>query len=153
MNETEALIHARRLLVRHGLHDWQVRTDHARSRCGSCHFAQREITLSTHFIRLNETPEIEATILHEIAHALAGPNAGHGPHWQKIAAHIGAPVDATNATAAMPQPAWALRCDQCRQIVARRHRRTLALDRVRCRDCGVVDGTVQWIKAPGPSAS
>ena len=29
------------------------------------------------------------TLLHEVAHALAGPKAGHGPEWKRIAAELG----------------------------------------------------------------
>jgi hypothetical protein len=32
---------------------------------------------------------VRETILHEIAHALAGPRAGHGPRWRAIAHRIG----------------------------------------------------------------
>ena len=146
MQAIDGLTLARRLLNDHRLSDWTVRLDHARQRCGSCHFHTREITLSRHFVEMNDEHEITATVLHEIAHALAGPGSGHGPAWRRVAKRIGAPVQATNDTARMPSPPWGLRCVQCTRIVARRHRRALNLDYVRCRYCGERDGELVWEK-------
>ena len=146
MQHHDALALARNLLDFHGLQDWSVRLDHARQRCGSCHFHSTEITLSRHFVDLNEAAEVEATILHEIAHALAGPRAGHGRRWQQIANRIGAPTTAVNDSANMPLPKWGLRCIQCETVVARRHRRSLKLDLVRCKRCGVENGVLSWVE-------
>ena len=33
--------------------------------------------------------EIHQVLLHEVAHAIAGAKAGHGPRWKKIAADLG----------------------------------------------------------------
>lgn len=132
------------LLARHALHDWRFRFDHARQRCGSCNHAVREITLSRHFTALNDPSEVRNTLLHEIAHALAGPEGSHGPHWRSVARRIGARPDATNHRASMPEPRWGLKCQSCGAIVGRRHRRTLDLHRTRCAACGVRDGRLVW---------
>ena len=150
MEHQQALCRARQLLDTHGLASWSVRLDHARQRCGSCHFKRREITLSRHFVSLNDSVEIEATVLHEIAHALAGPRAGHGQRWQQIAQRIGAPLQTTNDSAVMPEPAWGLRCVSCAVIVARRHRRSLKLDLVRCKHCGPRLGLLNWVRLNNP---
>ncbi len=34
--------------------------------------------------------QVRDTVLHEIAHAIAGPEAGHGPLWKATARRIGA---------------------------------------------------------------
>ena len=146
MEQHEALVLARQLLVEHGLKEWRAYLDYARQRCGACHFRDKQISLSRHFVRLNNAAEVRATILHEIAHALAGPRAGHGRHWQQIAARIGAPHTTTNDSAHMPEPPWGLRCQTCSQIVARRHRRSLSLERVRCKHCGIEEGILGWVK-------
>ena len=40
---------------------------------------------------VQKPPElVTEVILHEIAHALAGPEAGHGPEWKAIAIRLGA---------------------------------------------------------------
>jgi len=135
---------ARGLLEEHGLSGWQFQIDNARQRCGSCHYQRREITLSRHFIKLNSATEIRITLLHEIAHALVGPGQAHGPQWQQAARRLGIPVQATTATAHMPEPAWRLHCRNCLQIVARRHRRSLKLANHRCAHCGPQLGLLEW---------
>lgn len=137
----------------HGLDDWRLAFDHARQRCGACHFSARTITLSRHFVHLNDPQELRDTVLHEIAHALAGPHSGHGPRWQQIAEHIGAPVQTTNNTASMPAPRWGLQCESCSQIVARRHRRRINLHLVRCGHCGVHHGQLNWVEMRGNSTA
>lgn len=47
------------------------------------------IRLSSHLVALNGEEKVRATILHEIAHALAGPGHGHDAHWRAIAIRIG----------------------------------------------------------------
>ena len=144
MTPAEAQALGQQLLRDHGLDDWHFAFDRARSRLGACHFGRREISLSRHFVKMNEAAEVEATVLHEIAHALCGPGAGHGPAWQATAHRIGAPVQATNISASMPEPRWHLRCLNCRTIVAKRHRRSLDLTRTRCRSCGIERGHLEW---------
>jgi predicted SprT family Zn-dependent metalloprotease len=144
VNIVDAQTIARQLMNRHGLDDWHLHFDHARQRCGSCNFTNHQISLSKHFIGLNDLAEVRNTILHEIAHALAGPGVAHGPEWQAVARQIGAPIRATNATAEMPEPPWQLHCVSCTRVVAKRHRRSLNLDRTRCRYCGIKGSRLQW---------
>lgn len=136
---------ADRLLAQHELTDWSFRFDRARTRCGSCHYGKRQISLSRYFVELNDPDEVENVLLHEIAHALAGPGVGHGPAWRTIAATIGARPEATASPAIpMPRARWALVCRNCLQVVARRHRRVLDLRFVRCRSCGTNTGELVW---------
>ncbi len=145
MQKAMAAALARELLTEHQLHDWQFAFDHARVRCGSCHYRTRQISLSRHFVALNDTYEVNNVLLHEIAHALAGPGVGHGAAWQELARRLGArPETRAPQFVAMPAPSWSLVCRGCRQIVAQRHRRVLDLTRVRCRTCGVQDGELIW---------
>lgn len=136
--------HARAKLDRFDLQNWSFRLDNARQRCGSCDFTRREITVSKHLLTSNDAEEFHATLLHEIAHALAGPGHGHDKHWRSIAHRIGARTETTNSTATMPTPRWQLICTSCEQVVARRHRRMLNLDYTRCRRCGVNAGVLRW---------
>jgi predicted SprT family Zn-dependent metalloprotease len=48
------------------------------------------IELSRPWTRLHSEAQVRDTILHEIAHALAGPSARHGPRWKKVAQRLGA---------------------------------------------------------------
>jgi hypothetical protein len=80
---------ATQLLAQHGLTDWQVVFDDAKRRAGQCRYADRVISLSAGLTRLHPPGEVRDTVLHEIAHALAGPGAGHGPRWRAQARAIG----------------------------------------------------------------
>lgn len=77
-------------LQQHGLLriGWRFRFDHARRRAGSCNYRDRVITVSKHLIG-HSLEQVEQVILHEIAHALAGQGAGHGPRWKHMAREIG----------------------------------------------------------------
>ena len=81
---------ARELMDRHGLDEWALRFNGARKKLGECR-AQQKLILIGRVHALNGAPgQVTDTILHEIAHALAGPNAGHGPAWKAIARRLGA---------------------------------------------------------------
>ncbi|SMH30746.1 SprT-like family protein [Rathayibacter oskolensis] len=68
---------------------WSFAFDHARTRGGACHWGTRRITVSRHLASRWSDEEVRQTLLHEIAHALAGPSAAHGPQWRRIAARLG----------------------------------------------------------------
>lgn len=57
---------------------------------GLCWFGAKLITLTGWYVDLNDEAAVHDTILHEIAHAIAGREAGHGPGWKAVAARIGA---------------------------------------------------------------
>lgn len=77
-------------LKEHGLNDWTFEWDRALSRFGSCHHSQKKITVSLKLVKINSFEDCKDTILHEIAHALAGYREGHGPYWKQICIKIGA---------------------------------------------------------------
>lgn len=69
---------------------WSFRLDTAKRRFGCCMRRQKVISLSAPLTRLNSVEDVKDVILHEIAHALAGPNVHHGPEWKAICIRIGA---------------------------------------------------------------
>jgi predicted SprT family Zn-dependent metalloprotease len=85
-------------------HGWRFKFDTASVRFGCCDYGQKLITLSRQLTAMNEQPEVEETIRHEIAHALAGPTAGHGPKWVAIALSIGSTGTRLYSTAKVRQP-------------------------------------------------
>lgn len=81
---------ARSLMDRHGLEDWTFRFSAAKTRLGECRESERVIQLSARHAVTAEPRDATDTILHEIAHALAGASARHGPAWKAIATRLGA---------------------------------------------------------------
>jgi predicted SprT family Zn-dependent metalloprotease len=77
------------LMRRHGLSDWQVVFDNAKTRAGICRAVPREIGLSRVLTQLHSRAEVTDSILHEIAHALVGPAHGHDEIWRRKALAIG----------------------------------------------------------------
>ncbi|MGF3056047.1 SprT-like domain-containing protein [Microbacterium sp. YY-01] len=68
---------------------WSFDFDHAKRRAGLCNYVDRRITVSRYLAARFSDDEIHQVLLHEVAHALAGHAAGHGPTWKRIAAEIG----------------------------------------------------------------
>ncbi|MBO6576908.1 MAG: SprT-like domain-containing protein [Rhodothermales bacterium] len=127
------------LLLAHGLSAWSFRFDNARTRAGVCRYDDRVIGLSRHYVRANEADEVRGTILHEIAHALAGPQAGHGPRWKRIARELGAPTERCTQADMDIDPRYTLWCVKCGKRMRdyhRRPRRDLDSGRWRHRSCG-----------------
>lgn len=81
---------AEKLFVDHGLHGWSFRWDNAKLRFGACHFGHNYISISRPLAMVNGENEIRETLLHEVAHAIAGPMHDHDRVWQDIAISLGA---------------------------------------------------------------
>lgn len=95
MNLNDAEDMARRLIAQHAP-GYRFAWDNARSRFGQCNYSTRTISLSRPVSRINDETEVRDTILHECAHAIAGPSAGHGPVWRATARSIGARPNRTS---------------------------------------------------------
>ena len=81
---------ARLLMDEHGLTGWTLTFGEARKRLGACRFRHHVIWISrTHALEGSEEQLLD-TVLHEIAHAIAGHEAGHGLLWKATARRIGA---------------------------------------------------------------
>jgi predicted SprT family Zn-dependent metalloprotease len=68
---------------------WQFVFDSAKQRAGLCNYSDHRISLSKYIVEYHSIDQSEQVILHEIAHALAGKSAGHGPNWKETAKLIG----------------------------------------------------------------
>ncbi len=80
----------RHLMDVHDLEQWTLAFVESRRRLGDCWYDHQLIRIARHHAIEHPEPEIRDTVLHEIAHALAGHAAGHGPVWKAIARRIGA---------------------------------------------------------------
>lgn len=81
---------ARALMDEHGLEAWAFRFSAAERRLGECREREKVIRLSRRHAVHGDPGEVTDTILHEIAHALAGAEARHGPAWKAVAKRLGA---------------------------------------------------------------
>ncbi|QIK64199.1 SprT family zinc-dependent metalloprotease [Leucobacter viscericola] len=68
---------------------WSFGFDNAKRRAGLCNFTDRKITVSRYLSEKFEDDEIHQVLLHEVAHAIAGPDAAHGPVWKRTAEQLG----------------------------------------------------------------
>ena len=68
---------------------WTFAFDAAKTRAGLCNYIQKRITVSRHLAARFADDEIHQVLLHEVAHALAGSRAGHGPRWRAVASELG----------------------------------------------------------------
>jgi predicted SprT family Zn-dependent metalloprotease len=72
-----------------GAGTWSFGFDNAKTRAGQCDFARRRITVSRHLAARFSDADVDQVLLHEVAHALVGARAGHGPKWRRRAAALG----------------------------------------------------------------
>jgi hypothetical protein len=68
---------------KHGLVGWTFRLADTKRRLGVCKHRTKRIEISEYYAIHNSVDAVLDTLLHEIAHAIAGPKAGHGPLWKK----------------------------------------------------------------------
>ncbi len=80
---------ARELLDRHGLRDWAFGFNRRVRGLGLCRHDLKVIELSWHFAQRNTEDEIIDTLLHEVAHALAGPGTATTPPGRPSASRSG----------------------------------------------------------------
>lgn len=80
---------AKELLAAHGLSEWRVVVSADLRASGQCNYTRKVISLKLARIVGGDRDALRNTILHEVAHALAGPAAKHGPVWRATARAIG----------------------------------------------------------------
>src|SRR5262249_46833618 len=124
-----------------GLREWSFAFNWRKRSLGVCYYERKRIELSRHYVARNDEASIRDTILHEIAHALAGRKAGHGAAWKAICLAIGATPARCDATAAMPAGRWRATCPSCRHTYTR-HRRPQRQTTYACRKCGRERGRI-----------
>ena len=132
MHTATALRLARSLLDEHGLREWKVALDRAKTRAGATHFRTRRITLSGPLTRAHDEDLVRDTILHEIAHALVGSAHGHDRVWKAKAREIGASDQRCfSSEAARELAPFIGTCSNGHEV--RRHRRPTRL--IACAEC------------------
>ncbi|MDO5726353.1 MAG: SprT-like domain-containing protein [Bowdeniella nasicola] len=117
MDLQELRIFAERLMRQEGLsgrrlaRNWTFGFDRAKRRGGYCNYTRRHISVSRILMALYDDELAKDTVIHEVAHALAGAKAGHGPRWQAHARRLGGSAAVRlPADAPEPPPTWVGRC-------------------------------------------
>ena len=73
----------------YGAGTWSFAFDHAKRRAGLCNYTDQRISVSRYLAAKFDDDEIHQVLLHEVAHAIAGVDAGHGAAWKRIARELG----------------------------------------------------------------
>lgn len=68
---------------------WSFGFDNAKTRAGLCNYNSKRITVSRYLAARYDDDDIHQVLLHEVAHALVGPGAGHGAKWKAVAQDLG----------------------------------------------------------------
>src|SRR5206468_7592237 len=115
---------ARRELAENGLQGWTFGLAKTRRRLGVCKYRAKRIEIAEYYARNSPPESVLDTLLHEIAHALAGPAARHGPAWKAVAVRLGATPRAceTSHRAVMEPGDWQASCPACNQTFHRYRR-------------------------------
>jgi predicted SprT family Zn-dependent metalloprotease len=119
----------------HGLTQraWRVKYNHSRTCAGECDMRAKTLSFSRHLIARGPLKELRNTLLHEIAHALAGARHDHDQTWRSIALKIGCDGERCYNFELAPHK-WLFRCSAgCWQT--RRHRRHSIDTKQTCRKC------------------
>lgn len=131
----------------HGLAQagWRFQWTTAKRTLGVCRHHSKTIGMSRVLVLLNDEAQTQDTILHEVAHALVGPGAGHGPVWRAKARQIGCNGQRQAADAVTPEAKWTGTCPNGH--VAKRHRLTEKARGVACGTCCRTLNRGRWTAA------
>jgi predicted SprT family Zn-dependent metalloprotease len=80
---------ANALIAAHLDASWSFGFDNAKTRAGLCNYTAKRITVSRYLAARYDDDEVHQVLLHEVAHAMAGTRAGHGPAWKATARELG----------------------------------------------------------------
>lgn len=119
---------------------------------GYCKGKRADVYLCHNSLLFHDEDQVRDTVRHEIAHALVGADAGHGPIWKAAARRVGcSPKAKTDAgsSAIWLQFKWVAQCSHCEKPIAGRHRLTEARKRKVSwhRPCGQVLGRIRWVES------
>ncbi len=111
---------------------WSFGFDNAKRRAGQCDYTRKRITVSRYLAARFDDDDVHQILLHEVAHALAGPKAGHGARWMSTARELGYVGGRTHTgETAVELAPWVGTCPAGH--IAYRHRRpTRAASCVKC---------------------
>ena len=121
-------------LKEHGLRGWTFGLAGMKRRLGVCKYRQKRVEIADFHARNNPPEVVLDTLRHEIAHAIAGPAARHGPRWRVVAVRLRAtPRSCDDSPETVVTPGdWRATCPTCTKTY-HRYRRPKSLSGYRCR--------------------
>jgi len=135
------------LIKQHGLDalGWRFQYDRAKRRLGCCNSSKRLITMSSFFVQNSEECHVKDTILHEIAHVLAGLKNHHNRIWKIQARTIGCSgrITASGLEIKRAKGRYKWICTSCGKTgyYLRRPKYILIPDAYKCKTCRM---PVRW---------
>lgn len=134
---------AENVLDETGLTDlgWTIRWNQNLSNAGVCKYNHKRIEISAVIAEYVPADRTWDTVLHEIAHALAGPNAGHGPKWLATCKTLGGSgsvatvLEGDEATRFTMASRWVGKCPNDSTHRTYRNRLTKSARRIACGEC------------------
>jgi len=151
MSEREIVEMTADLLADHGVDGFGVALSGRLTRAlGLCDFRKREIRISRQLARINDRSVMEDVIRHEVAHAIAGPGAGHGPRWKDACRVTGATpkacVSASEIVTVQRDHRWKGTCSACGETVGQRRKAPSPEARFThvSRYCSAGGGVISW---------
>ena len=131
-------------MARHNLHHWHFGYNQRKQTLGLCIYQRRAIELSIWYVERNPLLEVQDTILHEIAHVLAGPRAKHNRVWRAHFLAIGGNGSNTMESSEalrqmrMQRAKYTSTCPDCGEVF-QAHRRLKDFSRRMCgmRSCSI----------------
>ena len=108
-------------IINQHLTGWTFRWSNSRRTYGTCFHHGKTISISKPLAELNVWEQTQDTVLHEIAHALAGASHGHDKKWKQICVEIGAKPERCYSTSEViqPVPKYYAICPSCGKVHVR----------------------------------
>lgn len=140
---------AKRLMIAHGVNNYNFKWDRAIRRNGQTDFYNKTVSLSAPRTKERSEDAVRNTVLHEIAHVLAGPRENHGPAWQTICIRIGGDGKRCGEDKVVVAHKYEVRCIN-HGLMRKMHRRPKGgvdsyLSRFSCRRCGRGSQTLKFV--------
>lgn len=132
---------AEEFLKKHKLDDWRFAFSLTSKIGGQCWHNRHVVTISVTYCQKATKAEIINTLLHEIAHALAGYGNGHNHVWQRIARSIGCNANRCHSVQHTPAK-WVGECG-CIGYLWKRQRMTKLARTGTCSSC---NQTIKWVR-------
>lgn len=112
-----------KLLTENNLQGWRVRFNPRLTRAlGRCWESRKTIEYQPRYMEQNDWAEVEQTIRHEVAHAVAGASARHGARWVRVALQLGVKSPSSTSSSATLTRKFTGTCEGCKQTWQRDRR-------------------------------